>query len=417
MKKCTVHDVKPQSRQSIEECPYCADEACYDWQQHLANARDVLAAKKSGKRGECALKCATGGTAYLDAQRLAGLSSATARSEASEQVCAGSEQDNLSVSDNETYSSSKKSDSRPNWQRGVRKNARNTFRAQKDQESKGGVWIHNLRWQNVLESTGLEGAHALALQARALGEHEMEVLTIQEKLARVRIVNEECQDGRIEEDLARLEECHVTYVEGRRVCGFCGKTADEKHLLSAQHKINMMEHRRINAMIGEATKGSTRRFNTHNGGSLCTCLPTQANLFEFWGEGLDQLGFVAAMKHAETGKIFLTQGKKKKTIEITPEQVQVPRVGIVAYSGKGKYDGNKFAWFDLLPPRRSRRHGGVPTVGSFGQWRELVASSCVRGAISGQYWPDGRRRQEESRGGMCLPVTRGPPHGVVARYR
>ena len=303
-KKCTVHEKpsKPSDKDSpLEECPYCADKECYDWHQHLLAARDTIDAKKFPK-------LPSGGTACLDARSLAGLST-TAGSEPSEQA---SEQDD--VSDNETLSSSKLSGVRPNWQKGVSKVARNTFRAQKNKEDAGHIWVHHFRWRQLEIYTGLEGASAQAFQARALEEHEMDVLTLEEKMARVRIVNEECQEGRIEAESV-IDERHIKVVHGERVCGFCNKRATETHISSAHHRLAVMEHAKIDDMIGET--GSTRRFNRNNHGRLHTSLPTQENMYDLWGEGVDQLGFVARAKHKMTGTIFLEQGKKKKPSKLS----------------------------------------------------------------------------------------------------
>jgi hypothetical protein len=107
-------------------------------------------------------------------------------------------------------------------------------------------------------------------------------------------------------------------------CTLCSKFANEAHLTSLGHLKNLEE-----AAMGNMLAGNTlnnRRFKKTDSPG-CPSPPTKANLLKFWGDELEN--------------------KEKKFLE--PKDVLGCRLGIVRYSGQGKYAQNTFVWFDELP--------------------------------------------------------------------
>ena len=98
-----------------------------------------------------------------------------------------------------------------------------------------------------------------------------------------------------------------------------------------------IEEDAIGTLIG-GKACSARRFN----GDMCTGVPTKKKIHDFWGDALENLPRAAMEIHIEKGVFY--DGKK----EITPGQAEY-ELGIVSYSGGGKYIDSIYLPFHELP--------------------------------------------------------------------
>ena len=68
-------------------------------------------------------------------------------------------------------------------------------------------------------------------------------------------------------------------------------------------------------------------------------------MMEFWGDALLNMPQVAKKKHVDKGTIYVNN---KETQQVRPEDA-VYELGIVSYSGSGKYQYSKYLDWNSLP--------------------------------------------------------------------
>ena len=126
-------------------------------------------------------------------------------------------------------------------------------------------------------------------------------------------------------------------------CTLCSKFANEAHLTSLGHLKNL-EGAAMGNMLAGNTLNNRRFKKTDSPG--CPSPPTKANLLKFWGDELPNMAQIAEQMFKQKGKIYI-DNKEKNFLE--PKDVLGCRLGIVRYSGHGKYAQNTFEWYDELP--------------------------------------------------------------------
>ena len=158
----------------------------------------------------------------------------------------------------------------------------------------------------------------------------------------------------------------VQMVKKEPRCILCGKAATRGHLLSSEHMKRMVEDAIGTYMAGNAS--STRRFN----GDMCTGVLTKKKMYDYWGEGLENLVISAVEIHYDKGVFY----NKKQAL--TPDDVSY-ELGVVSYPGTGKYTNCLYAAFRELPDQEeTATEEGLKLTSPPGQgWWPVIALQTV----------------------------------------
>ena len=247
----------------------------------------------------------------------------------------GSQDDPSASGDSmDTGTSSKKSQSRPECQRGPTRKERKRKRAQDHRAAQGGVWIPQAELEQqvaeaALPGSSMRGSIAVSSHSQMLEEKQQEPLPEGEEKKHL---VEEALVKDIPVEMSRW----VQMVDGEPRCLVCKKVATEGHLNSGEHLKRIEEDAIGTLMAGVAT--TTRRFN----GDMCTGVPTKKKMYDFWGNSLENMVKVAKDIHAQKGVFY--DDKK----EITPEEAHY-ELGVISYPGSGKYKNSIYVPFHELP--------------------------------------------------------------------
>ena len=220
----------------------------------------------------------------------------------------------------DTGTTSKKSQSRPESERGPKRKERRLRRAQKYYEEQGLQWKEKeqLKQQAAeLALPGVKGSVASSMHDDILEQKHLEPVPEGDEKRKA------IEDALVKEIPVEMNKW-VQMVNGEPRCLVCKKVATAGHLASSEHLKKIEEDALGSYMAGNAS--STRRFN----GDMCTGVPTKKMLYEFWGDALENLPRAAKEIHIKKGVFF---DRKKK---ITPDEAQ-HELGIVSYPGTGKY--------------------------------------------------------------------------------
>ena len=266
-----------------------------------------------------------------------------------------------------TGTSSKISSSRPERERGPKRKAKKTRRAQEHYEKLGKVWKDKEQLKQEAAELALPGMHgsvASSTYTAMLEDKHLEPLpnALERELA---IANALVKEIPLEmSKWVRKNEI------GEPRCFLCNKSATEGHLKSCEHLKRIEEDAIGTLMCGNAE--SARRFN----GDLCTGVPTVKKMREFWGDALENLPNHAMAIHIEKGVFY--DGKKR----ITPAKAQY-ELGIVSYPGTGKYsDTSIYLPFHELPDSEDvadEKQMRITSPPGQGWWPVIALQSAVVG--------------------------------------
>ncbi len=127
--------------------------------------------------------------------------------------------------------------------------------------------------------------------------------------------------------------------DGNPYCNICKKVATEWHIVSGHH-IKMMEEVAISDAMGGQTSSGFRRF-----GKLCEGCPTKRLMMNHWGENITYLPEFGKKIHSEK-KAFYINSKLEKPLTVEEATYEL---GIVSYTGAGKYNDSTYIPYHELP--------------------------------------------------------------------
>ena len=127
--------------------------------------------------------------------------------------------------------------------------------------------------------------------------------------------------------------------DGNPYCNICKKVATESHIASGPH-LKAMEEVAISDAMGGATSDGFRRFGDH-----CTGMATKRLIMDFWGQNIMWLPLYGRRVQTEKKAFYINSDLKKP---LTVEQSTM-ELGIVSYTGTGKYQHSSYIAFHDLP--------------------------------------------------------------------
>ena len=127
--------------------------------------------------------------------------------------------------------------------------------------------------------------------------------------------------------------------DGTPWCHICDKGATGWHLESVAHMMKMEETALSDAMGGQTSSGF-RRF-----GELCEGCPTKRLMMNHWGENITCLPQFGKQIHSTKGQFYINS-KLDKPITVAEATYEL---GIVSYTGAGKYNDSTYIPYHELP--------------------------------------------------------------------
>ena len=229
----------------------------------------------------------------------------------------------------DTGTSSKINKSRPESQRGPKRNQRKMDRAQQHYETHGKPWIDKAqRQEHTAEvATGLKGSIATATHKHIVASAKKQELHDNDDKVKEALIKE------IPEDMERW----VKMKDEKPYCYLCKKEATESHMKSGAHIKRVEEDCLGTVICGHAD--TARRFN----GDMCRGAPTKKMIREFWGDAIENLPLATQKIHQQKGQFFINNKEP-----IYPEDAEYT-LGIVSYTGSGKYDSSTYVAYHELP--------------------------------------------------------------------
>ena len=196
-------------------------------------------------------------------------------------------------------------------------------------EKKGGVWNDNLRADNaalaLVESGSFRGSVAKSNYQKCITETVWSERSVLDSLLTEIPVN---------------QKRYITMrADGVPWCHICNKGATGWHIESAGHIMNM-EETSLSDIMGGQTNSGFRRFR-----GLCEGTPTKKLMMDFWGNNLSYLPQHARQVHIDKGAFYINSKLDKP---ITVDQA-THELGIVSYTGYGKYAASTYIAFHNLP--------------------------------------------------------------------
>ena len=198
-----------------------------------------------------------------------------------------------------TFSTEKRSRSKPESKRNIARQERRRLRSQKHYEEKGWTWYDDPKARKEAQAQRAFPR----MPGSAASEHFQQL--IEQKQGEPVPADEEKEDM-IEDCMAyENEKTHncIRVIDGVAKCTLCNKQATQGHLTSTEHPKRMNEQSLGTMMVGKAQ--TTRRFWAEK----CTGCPTVSSIQEFWGDALTHLPMVARRIHEQKGIIY--HGKKR----------------------------------------------------------------------------------------------------------
>jgi hypothetical protein len=243
-----------------------------------------------------------------------------------------------------TSMSSKRSNSRREADRGPKRAAKRAERARqnnikKEQEERNNPNYLHKQAERAMSSSGpwaCKGSMATAMYNMTINEKKKEYEEQQAK------GDPEDFEKRVRDSLIKEipvdQQKYVKVLNGEPYCVLCKKVATEGHIASQAHILKMEEEAISNFLGGCAS--SMRRFQA----DLCVGVATKKLIYEFWGDAIQQLPEATKRIHKEKGKFYINS---KIDRPLYPEDCMY-ELGIVSYSGGGKYHASTYIpWHDL----------------------------------------------------------------------
>jgi hypothetical protein len=238
-----------------------------------------------------------------------------------------------------TNCSSKRSKCKSEAQRGPRRAARKLERAKAHALSKGVAWDPNLRQTNAKKALSSADPRngpprgTVAVCAYQQVVEEMSEAWTEENWSDV------CREALNKETPLPDLERFIEMRQGEKYCTLCKKWATDTHLKSDAHEMKCEETCISDAMGGRTVRG-TRRFGEH-----CQGTPTKKGIREFWGDHIEILPQSGKEIHARKGCFYINSQMDKP---ILPKDAKI-QLGIVSYSGGGKYHASTYIPYHELP--------------------------------------------------------------------
>ena len=208
-----------------------------------------------------------------------------------------------------------------------------------DQEERNDPNYRHKQSQNAMSQSGpwaCKGSMATAMYDKVIQEKN-KAYEEQKAAAGPEDFKERVRDSLIKE-IPVDQQKYVKIVNGEPYCILCKKVATEGHIASQKHILAMEEEAISNLMGGNAN--SMRRFQS----DLCQGVATKKAMFEFWGDAIQRLPEAAKKIHKEKGEFYINSKVDKP---ICPNECMY-ELGIVSYSGGGKYQASTYIpWHDL----------------------------------------------------------------------
>ena len=136
------------------------------------------------------------------------------------------------------------------------------------------------------------------------------------------------------------QTCYISMnSDGNPYCNICKKFATESHISSGAH-IKAMEEVAISDAMGGQTSSGYRRF-----GDLCTGCPTKKMIMNHWGQNITFLPQYGRQIHTEKGAFYINS-KPSQPLEVAESTYEL---GIVSYTGAGKYQDSTYIPYHDLP--------------------------------------------------------------------
>ena len=142
-------------------------------------------------------------------------------------------------------------------------------------------------------------------------------------------------------EVPESQERFVEYIDGDYYCRICKKRG-WAHLQSGAHLKRVEEQCLGDIMTGKAL--STRRLECTNG---MPGLLTKRAVYKFWGEAVENLAKTAKVIISTKGSIMVDQAKRR--VAVPSEAIDGYEVGIVSYTGDGKYDHSRMKEWHAIP--------------------------------------------------------------------
>ena len=122
-------------------------------------------------------------------------------------------------------------------------------------------------------------------------------------------------------------------------CNICKKVATESHIASGPH-LKAMEEVASSDAMGGATNDGFRRVGDH-----CVGCPTKRLIMDFWGHNIMWLPQYGRKVQTEKKAFYINSDLKQP---LTVEKSTMV-LGIVSYTGSGKYQHSTYIPFHDLP--------------------------------------------------------------------
>jgi hypothetical protein len=239
----------------------------------------------------------------------------------------------------ESHASSKTSKARSSKDRGPARKAKAKARLLAHLSKEGKDYDPHRRFKNASASMNEEqGIVATSLQNEMIEELPEE--TVREK--GTKIAELVLPENSVFAIVPKNPQRWVSIINGEPYCHLC-KKAGQPHLTSKLHRLRQEEDALSTLMAGISVYA--RRFDGAGIGYVGPA--TKKAISDYFGDGLTSLPAEAAKLHAS--KSMWLDNK----VEIKPSDVRGYELGIVRYSGSGKYGSeltiNHFLPFDRLP--------------------------------------------------------------------
>ena len=128
-------------------------------------------------------------------------------------------------------------------------------------------------------------------------------------------------------------------------CVLCGKEATPEHLESSLHRQSADTMMWADFLAGAAHSTRHRSLGRINRGM--PHLPTQHHALLYWGEALPYF-HQAGLRRLQDSQGLLADGPRGKPVAVCSDRLTA-ELGLVCYSGSGKYNRNDFWYWDEMP--------------------------------------------------------------------
>ena len=244
-----------------------------------------------------------------------------------------------------TSTTTNRSNSKAEHRRGPKRRIRKEERAKRHNETIGKKARNDPRYRRQRAARALSHGGSLPLRGSAASATYTKCVMERdvEHREQVRTGGSAVLIKRVKDSLAKEilidQQKYVQVVNGGLFCRLCKKNATKEHLQCRAHLAKMEEEAISNTLGGHAH--SYRRFNP----DLCRGCPTKKLIYQFWGDSILQLPLEAQKIHQQKGAFYI-DSKLERPVPAHQGQYEL---GIVSYSGGGKYQHSVYIPFHDLP--------------------------------------------------------------------